>query len=66
MGRRSDHTRPELEELIVDVGSALMTELGFARFSAREVAKRIGYSVGTVYNVFGSADALLLAINTRI
>lgn len=65
MGRRSDHTRPELETLIVDAGAALMAEHGFARFSAREVAKRIGYSVGTIYNVFGSADALVLAINTR-
>jgi AcrR family transcriptional regulator len=65
MARRSDHTRPQLEALIVDAGSALMAEQGFARFSAREVAKRIGYSVGTIYNVFGSADALVLAINTR-
>jgi len=65
MARRSDHTRPELEKLIIDAGHALMAEQGFARFSAREVAKRIGYSVGTLYNVFGSADALVLAINTR-
>lgn len=65
MGRRSDHSRPQLETLIVETGGALMAELGFARFSAREVAKRIGYSVGTIYNVFGSADALVLAINTR-
>lgn len=65
MGRRSDHTRAELEEMILATGHALMAEQGFARFSAREVAKRIGYSVGTIYNVFGSADALVLAINTR-
>ena len=42
-----------------------MAEVGFARFSAREVAKRIGYSIGTIYNVFGSHDRLILAINTR-
>jgi AcrR family transcriptional regulator len=65
VGRRSDHTRAELETLIVEAGAALMAEQGYARFSAREVAKRIGYSVGTIYNVFGSADALVLAINTR-
>ncbi|URW75487.1 TetR/AcrR family transcriptional regulator [Sphingomonas donggukensis] len=65
MGRRSDHSRGELEEMILSAGHALMAEQGFARFSAREVAKRIGYSVGTLYNVFGSADALVLAINTR-
>jgi AcrR family transcriptional regulator len=65
MGRRSDHTRPELHALIVEAGHALMAEHGFARFSAREVAKRIGYSVGTIHNVFGGNDALVLAINTR-
>lgn len=42
-----------------------MDEVGFAHFSAREVAKRIGYSIGTIYNVFGSYDALILAINGR-
>lgn len=42
-----------------------MHEAGFARFSAREVAKRIGYSIGTIYNVFGSYDGLILAINGR-
>ena len=65
MGRRSDHSRAELEALILREGHALMAEAGFARFSAREVAKRIGYSVGTIYNVFGSYDRLVLAINTR-
>ena len=42
-----------------------MEEVGFAHFSAREVAKRIGYSVGTVMHVFGSVDALVVAINSR-
>lgn len=42
-----------------------MAEHGFARFSAREVAKRVGYSIGTLYNVFGSYDRLILAINTE-
>ena len=65
MGRRSDHSRAELEALILDTGHALMAEVGFARFSAREVAKRAGYSIGTIYNVFGSHDRLVLAINTR-
>jgi AcrR family transcriptional regulator len=42
-----------------------MAEVGFLRFSAREVAKRIGYSIGTIYNVFGTLDALMIAVNTR-
>ena len=65
MGRRSDHTRAELEALIIDAGQAHMGEAGFAKFSAREVAKRVGYSIGTIYNVFGSHDGLVLAINGR-
>jgi AcrR family transcriptional regulator len=65
MGRRSDHTRAELEALIIEAGHEVMAEQGFARFSARTVARRIGYSVGTIYNLFGSNDALVLAINTR-
>ena len=65
MGRRSDHSREELEALIVAEGHRLLAETGYARFSAREVAKRIGYSIGTIYNVFANLDRLMMAINGR-
>lgn len=65
MGRRSDHSRDELEELILTAGQAVMAEGGLARFSGREVAKRIGYSIGTIHNVLGPHDRLVAAINTR-
>jgi AcrR family transcriptional regulator len=65
MGRRSDHSRSELREIIVAAGHRQIGEVGFAHFSAREVAKRIGYSIGTIYNVMGSYDSLILAINGR-
>jgi AcrR family transcriptional regulator len=65
MARRSDHSRPELEALIRNEAHRQMEAVGFARFSAREVAKRIGYSIGTLYNVFGSLDRLLLAVNAQ-
>lgn len=65
MGRRSDHSRAELRALIVAEAHKHMAEVGFLRFSAREVAKRIGYSIGTIYNVFGTLDALMIAVNTR-
>jgi AcrR family transcriptional regulator len=63
VGRRSDHSREELRALIVAEGHRQLAEVGYARFSAREVAKRIGYSIGTIYNVFGTLDQLILAIN---
>ena len=65
MGRRSDHTRPELEDLFLAEGRRQLAETGLAGFSAREVAKRVGYSIGTLYNVFGSYDGLMLALNAR-
>ena len=65
MGRRSDHSRSELREIIIAAGHRHMADIGFAHFSAREVAKRIGYSIGTIYNVFGTYEGLILAINGR-
>lgn len=65
MGRRSDHGREELRALMLDAGRAVMAEGGYARFSAREVAKRVGYSVGTVMHVFGNVDGLVMEINAR-
>ncbi|MBO9582471.1 MAG: helix-turn-helix transcriptional regulator, partial [Sphingobium sp.] len=65
MGRRSDHGREELEGLILEAGRQLMAETGYSHFSAREVAKRIGYSVGTIMHVFGNVDRLVMAINSR-
>ncbi|MCE7796911.1 TetR/AcrR family transcriptional regulator [Sphingobium sufflavum] len=64
MGRRSDHSRAEQEAMILDAGGQLMAQGGYARFSAREVAKRIGYSVGTVVNLFNGVDGLVVAINS--
>lgn len=65
MGRRSDHTREELRALLLAEGHKLLAEQGLAKFSGREVAKRAGYSVGTIYNVFGSLDRLVLALNSH-
>jgi AcrR family transcriptional regulator len=65
MARRSDHTRQELTELAIDAAVALVEKEGFAQFSARQVAADIGYTVGTLYNVFGSYDQLLLHVNAR-
>ena len=42
-----------------------MAVAGFAGFSARRVARAVGYSVGTIYNVFPSLDHLIVAINSR-
>lgn len=63
MARRSDHTRAELKEMAIAAGQEIIAKKGFGKFSAREVARKIGYTVGTIYNIFGSHDALILNIN---
>jgi AcrR family transcriptional regulator len=64
MARRSDHSPADLRRMILAEGHRHLADVGFGRFSAREVARRIGYSVGTVYNVFGTLDRLFYELNT--
>jgi AcrR family transcriptional regulator len=63
MARRSDHTREEIRALAIKAGQELLAESGFAKFSTREVARRIGYTVGTLYNIFEGYDDIVLHIN---
>lgn len=63
MARRSDHTREELKKLAVLKGQELIKEDGFSKFSARKVAKELGYSVGTLYNIFENSNDLIMNIN---
>lgn len=65
MARRSDHTREELKELMTVAGLAIIEAQGLEGFSARKVAAQVGYTVGTVYNVFGTHDDLVLAMCAR-
>jgi AcrR family transcriptional regulator len=66
MGRRSLHTAEELRELIIGASTELIEEAGFAGLSAREIARRINYSPGTLYNSFENLDELVLIIEGRL
>lgn len=63
MARRSDNTRKELKEMAVEAGLALLAESGVDGLSARQIATRIGYTVGTLYNVFTDFEDIVLHIN---
>lgn len=63
MARRSDHSKDELKALAIEAGQKIMAEEGFSHFSARKVAREIGYTIGTIYNIFESHDDLILHIN---
>lgn len=63
MARRTDHTRSELTALAITCGREIVIRGGPAALTARRVAKAMGYTPGTLYNVFENIDALAAAIN---
>lgn len=63
MARRSDHTREELRDLILSSASNIIEKEGFSALTARKIAADIGYTPGTLYNVFQSMDGLTLVLN---
>ena len=66
MGRRSTHTPEQLRQLILDAAQSIIETNGLAGLSAREIARRIGYSPGTIYNVFQNLDDVVLHIEARV
>jgi AcrR family transcriptional regulator len=65
MARRKDHTREQLRDMMIEEGHRHLATAGYVRFSAKEVARRIGYSFGTVHNVVGGHDDFMATLNTR-
>ena len=65
MARRADHSREELEALIVGASRDIIAENGLSHLSTRRIAAEIGYSPGTIYNVFNDLDAVISKVNTH-
>lgn len=65
MARRTDHTREEISSLVLDAAETIVAAEGLRALTARRVAAAIGYSPGTLYNVYADLDALVTALNTR-
>jgi hypothetical protein len=63
MARRNDHSIEEIISMATKAGHEILKDEGTARFSARKVAKKIGYTIGTIYNIFDSHTNLILHIN---
>ncbi len=66
MGRRSSHTPQQLRELILDAAQEIIDRSGLAGLSAREIARAIGYSPGTIYNMFTNLDDVVLSVEGRV
>ncbi len=66
MGRRSEHTPDVLRALVVEEARKIVAVDGLSGLSAREIARRIGYSPGTLYNIFANLDDLILHIEAGV
>ena len=66
MGRRSSHTPQQLRQLILDAAQEIIVAGGLGSLSAREIARRIGYSPGTIYNMFENLDDVILNVEARV
>ncbi|NKB48828.1 MAG: TetR family transcriptional regulator [Alphaproteobacteria bacterium] len=63
MARRSDHSREQLAKMAIEAAAALAARDGLRSITARGVARDIGYTVGTLYNVFDNLDDLVRHMN---
>ena len=63
MARRNDHSREQLYDMALDAARQVVGEDGFRALTARNVAEAIGYSPGTLYNIFSNLDDLILHLN---
>lgn len=66
MARRSDHSQDALRLLILDAAEAVLAAEGLSGLTAREIARRIGYSPGTIYNFFQNLDDVVLHVEARL
>jgi AcrR family transcriptional regulator len=65
MAKTDQPYRQRLEARMIDIAERLMEAEGLAAVQARRVTGEADCSVGTLYNVFGGLDGLILAVNSE-
>ena len=61
--KSSERRRQKIFESAIAAGNEIAKTEGLAGLTARGIAKKIGCSVGTLYNVFDSLDTLIIHLN---
>lgn len=57
--------RPQLVAALLDAAENAVRDGGLRQLSVRDLVREVGCSVGTLYNIFGSLDDLITALNER-
>lgn len=63
MGRRGDHSYQQLSDMIIKAAYQQVERDGYAKVSTRKIASEIGYTVGTLYNIFKNLDDIFIHVN---
>lgn len=63
MGRRSNHTREELQAMVIKATQEIVIKEGVRALTTRKIATHIGYTVGTLYHFFENVDDIIVHVN---
>ncbi len=63
VARRNDHSKEELQELVIAATRELVDRLGPTQVTARTIADSVGYTAGTLYTHFNNLQTILLHVN---
>jgi AcrR family transcriptional regulator len=65
MAGRKPLDRDKISTDVLDRAAAIIAERGVSALNARELAQGAGIAVGTLYNIYGNLDRLVLRVNAR-
>ena len=65
MARRGHHSLEQIKDMVLIAAEDLIVEGGPSQLRVRNIAAKIGYTVGSIYMVFESMDELILHIKGR-
>lgn len=65
MARRGHHTLEEIKEMILRAAEELVKKGGLAQLRIRNIAAKIGYTVGSIYMVFDNMDDVIMHVKGR-
>ncbi len=65
MARRGHHTLEQIKNMVLTASEELVAEGGLTQLRVRNIAVKIGYTVGSIYMVFESMNDLILHLKGR-
>lgn len=65
MARRGHHTLEQIKSMVLVAAEDLVVQGGLSQLRVRNIAAKIGYTVGSIYMVFSNMDDLILHVKGR-